>query len=300
MNTLAALRQAVLAGEAAILVTVERAEGSTPREEGASMLVTANRQAGTIGGGALEMEAIIEARRMLKEGEDASALDIPLGPAIGQCCGGRVGLSLHRADAALLTRIEGREQAERSARPLVLLFGAGHTGQALARSLLPLPLRLRVVDTRRERIAELPQTVSSLATPLPEAEIDRAQPGTAFVVMTHDHALDFLLTARALERGDAAYVGMIGSATKREKFRRHLRDAGSGARIEALTLPIGGAALRDKRPEVIAALTAAELLVTLKPLENRCTGFAQDGAQCNKMASGNRPNPETERHDATS
>ncbi|MFD2238386.1 xanthine dehydrogenase accessory protein XdhC [Aureimonas populi] len=302
MSPLAALRKALSAGEAAVLVTVARAQGSTPREAGAAMLVTAGGQTGTVGGGALEMEAILEARRMLAAGESASALDIPLGPAIGQCCGGRVALALERAGPALLRRMEAGAQAERAGRPVILLFGAGHTGQALARALAPLPFNLTVIDTRPERLAELPAGIARRATPLPEAEIDKAPPGSGFVVMTHDHALDFLLTARALERADPAYVGMIGSATKREKFRRHLARTGSSASIDALTLPIGGHTLRDKRPEVIAALTAAELLVRLAPLENRCTAFARVEMQCDKDSSDGQ-NPlvrETERHAATS
>ena len=101
--------------------------------------------------------------------------------------------------------------------------------------------------------------------------------------MTHDHALDFLIAAAALGRGDAAYVGVIGSATKREKFRRHLREAGSEHLIEQLVLPIGGAGVRDKRPEVIAALTAAELVRTLlgKAEEKMSIALATGTSQCN-------------------
>lgn len=302
MSVIEALRTAIENELPVVLVTVSRAQGSTPREAGASMLVGESGATGTIGGGALEMEAIVEARRMLGEGSRRSALDIPLGPAIGQCCGGRVGLVLERAGETTLDRLERHANAERAGQPAVLVFGAGHAGQALARALAPLPFRLTVVDARPERLADLPPQVARIATPLPEAEIDRAEPGTAFVVMTHDHALDFLLAARALERGDGAYVGMIGSATKRERFRRHLIAAGSHANVSRLVLPIGGSALRDKRPEIIAALTAAELLLALKPLEKPCTGFAQDRMACTMGASDEDPRPDRpmERHAATS
>ncbi|WP_185983858.1 xanthine dehydrogenase accessory protein XdhC [Aureimonas mangrovi] len=302
MNALLTLRDWLAAQVPCVVVRVEDAQGSTPREAGATMLISAGETHGTIGGGAMEMEAIIEARRLLAAGEDASELSIALGPSIGQCCGGRVRLSLRRATPSLLEALEAVETASRAEAPTVLIFGAGHTGQAMARALAPLPLALTIIDTRSERLAVLPAGVSRIATALPEAEIDAAPPGAAFVVMTHDHALDFILAERALARSDAAYVGMIGSATKREKFRRHLADTGSPACPDALVLPIGGTAVRDKRPEVIAAMTAAELLARFSALEKACTGFAQGQPQCNKDGADapGRPVRETERHAATS
>ena len=91
----------------------------------------------------------------------------------------------------------------------------------------------------------------------------RAAPaGSAFIVLTHDHALDFLSVAEALKRDDAAYVGMIGSKTKKATFRSwYLREAGGGEEAFArLVCPIGGADVKDKRPAVIAALAAAEVM----------------------------------------
>ncbi|MEL6794670.1 MAG: XdhC family protein, partial [Pseudomonadota bacterium] len=91
----------------------------------------------------------------------------------------------------------------------------------------------------------------------------RAAPrGAAFVVLTYDHALDFLIAAEALKRSDAAYVGMIGSATKRAAFDGWMRrEALEGA--ARLTCPIGAVGKGDKRPEVIAAHVAAEILTAL-------------------------------------
>src|SRR5690606_9263471 len=78
--------------------------------------------------------------------------------------------------------------------------------------------------------------------------------------LTHDHALDFLLTAEALNREDAAYAGMIGSRTKRATFQSwYLKNGGTKARLERLVSPIGGH-VPDKRPEVIACFVAAEVM----------------------------------------
>jgi xanthine/CO dehydrogenase XdhC/CoxF family maturation factor len=102
--------------------------------------------------------------------------------------------------------------------------------------------------------------VSAVLTALPESLIRGAAPGAAFVIVTHDHGLDFLLVAEALARGDAAYVGMIGSATKRAAFARFAR--ARGVDPAPLVCPIGGPS-GDKRPAVIAALAAAEVMRAL-------------------------------------
>ncbi|HHY50369.1 MAG TPA: xanthine dehydrogenase accessory protein XdhC, partial [Alphaproteobacteria bacterium] len=114
--------------------------------------------------------------------------------------------------------------------------------------------------------AGLPETVEAIASPMPEAVVRAAPAGSAFVILTHDHALDFLIAFEALRRADAPYVGMVGSKTKRARFRSwYLGEGGDAAALGRLVLPIGGtaypAAPGDKRPEVIAALAAAEILV---------------------------------------
>ncbi|WP_394699159.1 XdhC family protein [uncultured Cohaesibacter sp.] len=107
---------------------------------------------------------------------------------------------------------------------------------------------------------------SSAVPPLPEQEVRLAPPGSAFIILTHDHALDFLLAREALSRDDAAYVGMIGSKSKRGTFKHWLLDeTGEEGKIlfERLTCPIGGAQNKDKRPAVIAAMATAEVMVAL-------------------------------------
>ena len=231
-----------------IRVRITRARGSTPREEGAEMMVGPEAVTGTIGGGQLEYLAIDRARQMLARGEDRAVMDVPLGPEIGQCCGGRVELMLDRELAT-----------PAAPEPSVLIFGAGHVGRALARALLPLPVQVRLIDQRTAELALAPGVPGEL-TPLPEAEVRRAPPGSAYVILTHDHALDFLIAAEALARGDAAYVGMIGSKTKLAQFRRWIAQAeGPTPDIAPLVCPIDAAGRPDKRPEVIAAFVAAEL-----------------------------------------
>jgi xanthine dehydrogenase accessory factor len=248
--------RALLAGDAPLVhLRLSAVDGSAPREVGAEMLVAANAQAGTIGGGQVEYRAVARARAMLTGGVAQDSLTMALGPDIGQCCGGRVTVELTALDpdarATMLARLDAAQA------PCVMILGAGHVGRALARVLAPLPCRVVLVDSRATELAQATASAEHRLTPLPEAEIDQAPPGSAFVVTTHDHGLDFLLTLAALKRGDAAYVGLIGSATKRARFARFAQEHKTDA--AALTCPIGAAGLGDKRPEVIALMTAQEI-----------------------------------------
>ena len=276
-------------GRDAILVRVVDAKGSTPRGKGTVMAVAPGAAWGTIGGGRLEYEAMEAARAMLARDpgpHDLHILDQPLGPALGQCCGGRVKLEMRRAGE------RDRERAARLARdewrgaPRVLVFGAGHVGLALARALLPLPLRCTVIDERAEAIRALPDGMDWELTPLPEAHVRAAEPGTCFVVLTHSHALDFQIAREALGRGDAAYVGMIGSLTKRAQFISAAARNAMGREVaERLICPMAPHARRDKRPEVIAAFVAAEVLGAA--LRSRGAGAVAD-----RPLARHRPNIE--------
>ncbi|MBB3589968.1 xanthine dehydrogenase accessory factor [Rhizobium sp. BK529] len=249
----------------AVLVEVTGTQGSTPREAGTFMLVSAKRVWGTIGGGHFEFIAIGNARQMLAGTGGTDVMDIALGPEIGQCCGGRTQLRFRRVTDAVSDELEKKQEDEAERLPEVYVFGAGHVGRALAAALAPLPLSVTVIETRRDELANLPVSTKSLLVPMPEALVKDIPAGAALVILTHDHALDFLIASEALARTDLAYVGMIGSATKRATFANWLSREAGGERswLTRLTLPIGGSAVKDKRPEVIAAMTAAEILAAL-------------------------------------
>ncbi|MEP6567478.1 MAG: xanthine dehydrogenase accessory protein XdhC [Mesorhizobium sp.] len=300
-----------LAGQGHIaLVEVAGTIGSTPREKGAFMLVSASAIFGTIGGGQLEYMAIDKARQMVGSspsplwgGSDGKAgrgggeafgeprttassdpphkgegkeerievdevcatLDVPLGPEIGQCCGGRVEVLIRLVDLALAQELVVAAEAEEAQLPYVYIFGGGHVGQALASAVALLPVHVVVIETRAEALEGMPETVETSLTPMPEAMVCKAPTGTAFAILTHDHALDFLIVAEALKRDDTAYVGMIGSRTKKATFKNWFLKSADGNETEfaRLVSPIGGDAVRDKRPQVIAALAAAEIMTAL-------------------------------------
>ncbi|MDO9414897.1 xanthine dehydrogenase accessory protein XdhC [Pararhizobium sp.] len=254
----------------AILIEIAATKGSAPRETDAFMLVSATEIYGTVGGGHMEFIAIDNARALLAQTGGTDRLDIPLGPEIGQCCGGRVELVFSRAEGENLARFCRKLKQERETQPSVWLFGGGNVGKALADCLSLLPLNVHAVETRQSELDHLPPSVKQHLTPMPEALVSAIRPGSAVLVVTHDHALDFLIAKEALARSDLAYVGMIGSKTKRATFASWLtREGGETGDLARLTLPIGGIAVRDKRPEIIAALTAAELLAAFAAYDRR-------------------------------
>ncbi|MEJ5900818.1 xanthine dehydrogenase accessory protein XdhC [Ochrobactrum teleogrylli] len=247
-----------------VLVEVADVKGSAPRDAGAWMLVARDMIFRTIGGGQLEYMAIDHARKILAGGRD-SPMDVPLGPEIGQCCGGRVALNFRRVNRGLADELVSKVDAEIATRPHVYVFGAGHVGDALAYALSLTPVRVVLVDTREAELmaVDAPGVETCLAA-MPEQVVRSAPPGSAFIILTHDHALDFLIAAEALQRRDAIYVGMIGSKTKKATFKNWLnREFGSDELFEELICPVGGAVVKDKRPEVIAALAAAEVLTAV-------------------------------------
>jgi xanthine dehydrogenase accessory factor len=248
----------------AVLIEITATQGSAPREAGAFMLVSMNGSLGTIGGGQLEYRAMENARNILGGG-GVETMDIPLGPEIGQCCGGRVELRFRKVTPATAEELEMRCRDAEEAFGKVFIFGGGHVGRALALAMAPLPVAVTLIETREEELAGLPDRITTKLTAIPEALVGTIPSGAALVILTHDHALDFLIAREALARDDLAYIGMIGSASKRATFAGWLTREGGGdkERLTRLTLPIGGAIVGDKRPEVIAAMTVAEVLTAL-------------------------------------
>lgn len=268
MMTPAALEGFFAANPDAIACELTLVRGSSPRSQGTFMIVGQASILGTIGGGALEYMVIDHARRLIAEGRAAEAMDVPLGPEIGQCCGGRVMVTLRYADDSVRQEIAERLDTEKRAEPNIYIFGAGHVGRVLAQILSLLPVRIEVIDTRQDELDALPPGIPNRRVAMPEAVVRSAPLGSAYVILTHDHALDFLIANEALARPDSPYIGMVGSRTKRAKFSSwYLEQGGERQSLDRLILPIGAQGLGDKRPSVIAALAAAEIMVHIRARE---------------------------------
>lgn len=268
-----------LAREDGVLVRVEATEGSAPREAGTWMLVWAQGLTATIGGGQLEFQAIDEARALLRldtgvdanhninsdsdSGTEPLRKRYPLGPSLGQCCGGVVHLSMRRVGAADAADL--RRQLTEHLAP-VAIFGGGHVGLALARLLATLPYAVRWIDSRDGVFPDaLPAQVQTEHSEPVQDAVATLPPGTHVLIMSFSHAedLDIVIAClrRLRERDDLPYVGLIGSKTKWATFRHRLEARGfTEAEMARITCPIGVPGVTGKEPEVIAVAVAAQLL----------------------------------------
>ena len=237
-------------GEPCVLVTIIEELGSTPRNAGSKMVISANQAFDTIGGGHLEYKAMKIAREMLTSGKQDTHLErFSLGASLGQCCGGAT---------VLLFEPMGQVQAQ------IAVFGAGHVGRALVPLLASLPCRVRWIDSREEEFPEqIPHGVRKIVSEEPVDEIDDLPAGSYCIVMTHNHQLDLELTAAILKRNDFAYFGLIGSKTKRVKFEHRLRDRGfDNSVVQRMRCPMGIGEVKGKLPVEIAISIAGEIIAT--------------------------------------
>ena len=295
-----ALHNAVLRHGTVARVVIAAFDGSSPREVGAAMLVWMDGQSGTIGGGALEWQATCAARAMLAGGGNTRLDRVPLGPTLGQCCGGAVTLLSEVYDvtsvAALPTDVIARATDGR-AMPLAIkrllararnsgtmpaphlvqgwmieplthpqrqlwVWGAGHVGRALIAVLAPLPnLAITWVDIGLDRFPEtIPSNARALPVQNPADAVSLAPQGAEHLILTYSHALDLELCHRLLGHGFVS-AGLIGSATKWARFRSRLAGLGhTPAQIARIQCPIGDPVL-GKHPQAIAIGVAAALLI---------------------------------------
>lgn len=278
----------------AVRVVIADVKGSVPRGVGTAMIVTDTGVFGTIGGGALEFEAIRRAREVLISGVDR--LDrVPLGPGVGQCCGGAVTLVSEVWDDARLAGIGDvvarplprvrREMPEAVVRAVALgadvvpgvvdawmvepvsrperdiwVWGAGHVGRAIVSVMAPFPeFRLFWADFDAARFPEVPEGVEQLVAENPADLVSLAQETAEHFVTTHSHALDLELCHRLLSHGFRS-AGLIGSDTKWARFRSRLAALGHRPEeIARVDCPMGDPAL-GKHPQAIALGVAVKLI----------------------------------------
>ncbi|MEO9649339.1 MAG: xanthine dehydrogenase accessory protein XdhC [Roseobacter sp.] len=277
-------------------VVVASVRGSAPREVGASMLVWATGSSGTIGGGALEHQAMQAARQLKTPGKHFLTKHA-LGPDLGQCCGGAVELftelftfedALNLPDDVMFRgpgemplpvsrlktqyRNAGRvpqpqligrwmvEPVQPEQRPL-WIWGAGHVGRALVQVLSPLPdLAITWADVDETRFpTSIPDGVDNVSAKRVENLVHYAPLNAEHLMVTYSHDLDLELCHRLLGHG-FAFAGLIGSKTKWARFKTRLIDLGhSPSTIARIACPIGTPAL-GKHPQAIAVGVAADLL----------------------------------------
>ncbi|MBB3062873.1 xanthine dehydrogenase accessory protein XdhC [Microbulbifer rhizosphaerae] len=247
-------------GEPWVLATVLSSRGSAPRDSGSKMVIHARHSFDTLGGGQLEFQVIARARELIADGRERQLLEhFPLSARAGQCCGGSV--------TVLLECFAGAELQ-------LHLFGAGHVARALLPILSPLDWQLHWIDSRAELLSDdMGGRVHCRCLGDPVEHVSQMPSGAFALILTQDHSLDYRLLAALLDRGDCAYLGMIGSRTKALRFRRRLAgESFAPAQIESFHSPVGLPQVRGKRPAEVAISIAAQLLVEKNRLANAVSG----------------------------
>lgn len=241
-----------------MVVTVSGTRGSVPRETGAVMHVTLDTIDGTIGGGALEWEAIHIARAMIADGLHEQSRTFPLGPDLGQCCGGVVTLNFS-ADTLAIEPTE----------PPLWIWGAGHVGRAIATTLGPFEnQQITLIDDSAARLPDpMPPRVRPLVAAQMPLAVAHAPEDAHHLILTYSHDIDLALCDAILRRGFTS-CGLIGSATKWSRFRNRLTQMGhKDAQISRITCPIGDPSM-GKHPQAIAIGVAARLIGRQLPQES--------------------------------
>ena len=250
LNWTAAAYQLSKQGKAYVMVTLVGVSGSTPRNSGTKMIITRDELFDTISGGHIEYKAIKHAHNLLSQGKDCQQLEhFQLGSNLGQCCGGNASV-LFECFAANGVNI--------------MLFGAGHVGQALIPILASLPCHITWVDSRE---AQFPKNSASyhnvrkVVSDQPEDEVSTMPDNSYFIVMTHNHQLDFDISQKILNRGDFNYLGLIASDTKWRRFKQRYKHRDIDEKqVARMSCPIGLADVTGKLPMEVAVSVAGEII----------------------------------------
>jgi xanthine dehydrogenase accessory factor len=247
MELYAQIAQLEAEGQAFVLATVIDSGGSTPQKPGSKMVVLPDGTVrGTVGGGAIEKQIIDAARELFDSPNSTQVIETHLTHDLGMCCGGKMKVFLDRH--AAVARL--------------FIYGAGHVARELAALAKNVGFRVTVVDERpdwanRERFAEADELV--IRNPGDHAQEQAGGGDCYFCITTHDHPLDQAVV-EALLRKPSAYLGLIGSRRKAERFKMRLSAAGfSPDELAKVRSPMG-VAINALTPAEIAVSIVAELI----------------------------------------
>lgn len=233
-------------GQPFVTATVVDTHGSTPQDAGSKMIVTgAGLDLGTVGGGKVEARVIDEARRLLADQQATRFFDWSLKADIGMTCGGRVKVFLESVNIATWQ---------------IVIFGAGHVTQALAKVLATMPCRVRCIDPRPEWLDRLPAEISAEQSDDPPSKVAEVPDDAYVLCMTQGHASDLPVLKQIFQSNRKfPFLGAIGSKAKRTVLEKELTAAGIPAEQIKMHCPVG-LPLGSNHPAEIAISIAAQLL----------------------------------------
>ena len=240
-----------------IKAKIINSEGSVPRCTGDYMLISIEDIFGTIGGGQLEYIVINKSIELLKNKiKKQEILSIPLGPGIGQCCGGYV-------QVKLTFHINGKESIENLKKNADLfIFGAGHIGQALSSKSLDLNFNVHLIDSRKNLLLmNEHEDIDYIYANQPWKLIKNLSPNSYYIILTHSHDYDFKIINEILNYNSFNFIGLIGSKTKKNRFSNRLKNNGhSQELIDSIECPVGLNINHTKEPSEIAISIIAKLI----------------------------------------
>ena len=237
-------------------------DGSVPRDSGTFMLITSKYLFGSIGGGQLEYTIIEKAKKILKENisEKNQILNIPLGPSIGQCCGGYV-------QVEIIKYMNGNQSLKNekiliSKSDNIYIFGAGHIGQELSKRSIDLEFNVHLIDSRNNYLKMLKEKkVTPIYVEFPWMLIKNLPQKSYYIILTHSHDYDFKIINEILNLNSFQFIGLIGSKTKMKRFSNRLIKLGHNQSIiNNVECPIGLKNISSKKPAEIAIAIIGRLL----------------------------------------
>ena len=243
--------------EEVIKAKIISSEGSIPSEAGNYMLISKEDIFGTIGGGNLEYLIINKSQELLKNKiKKSETLSIPLGPGIGQCCGGYVQIELtHHSN--------GKKGLENFiTNDNLFIFGAGHIGQALSLKSLNLNFNVHLIDSRKNFLyMNEYDDIDYIFVKEPWQLIKNLPLNAYYVVLTHSHDYDFKIINEILIHNSSKFIGLIGSKTKKNRFSNRLKESGHTQNlIDSVECPVGLNIKHTKEPNEIAISIIAKLI----------------------------------------
>ena len=226
-------------------------KGSSPNNIDDIILISQDTIFGTIGGGNLEYLVIDEAKKILDKKVKNKILSIPLGPGIGQCCGGyvQIELSLHKNSKDALEN----ESLKKNIKPNLYIFGSGHIGQAIISKLENINFNTFIIDSREDYLNMTNiKDINYLLSKKPWEIVSKLDDNSYFIVLTHSHDFDLKILNAVLKKNNT-FVGLIGSLTKKKRFYKRLINNGHNKSIvEKIECPIGIDIGNSKDPNEIA------------------------------------------------
>ncbi len=241
------IENALKKGEKAALVTITDSHGSTPSKIGSMMGVFADGSStGTIGGGNVEKDVVESAVKAMEENKESFSFsyDLTKEGELEMVCGGSV--------SGFVNVLTPNYR--------LVIFGAGHVAQKIAKAAEALPFDIYVVDDREELVTEfggLKQYISLM--PDKAAEIIPFDHKTYVVIATRGHQNDLAALLTVINK-ETAYIGLMGSKAKVADIKEKLVKAGIEPEgIKNFYTPVG-LDISDGTPAEIAISVLAEIL----------------------------------------